>query len=272
VETAALKKRTLGLDELVDKVPEGSIIMEPVPWHIWKRTHDGQTRYIVLLGKPLVIIPDGSSACVQLFDATANKINTWSFQTGWRISLYDASIEYSTDLASDLILLQAAPVINGRNVAKEYFAPSNDRLRFIRMENDKGDLIQNEYVFPNYEIGTVPDANTADQWVRLLESKDKADVLSALVFLRGKHIDEPERRLLPGPHESSYVELFRGLISYPRISALIARLSNSDSEWVMKAALLAARGPHNDPKPRTRTRFRAAFTGTEKNWLQKKRG
>jgi hypothetical protein len=174
------------------------------------------------------MIPGGSSACVQVFDATANKINTWWFKTGWRISLYDASIEYSAALASDLILLHTAPDVNGRNVVKEYYALSNDRLRFIRMENDKGELVQNEYAFSNYEIGFSPDANNADQWITLLESKDKADVLSALVFLGGRHIDD---------------EWFRDLTGNARISALVARLADSDNEWIRQAAVLAARGP-----------------------------
>jgi hypothetical protein len=231
----------LRLEQIVGRVPKGHMT-EPVPWHVWKTIEDGQKRYIVLLGESLMMIPGGSSACVQLFDATANKINSWSFQVGWRADLYDAAIEYSKDFASELLTLQTAPVINGRNITKEYFALNNDRLRFIRMENDKGDLVQNEYVFPNYEIGVVPDAHTIEQWSALLESKDKSDVLSALIFLGGKHIDEPERRLLPGPHESKYVGLFRELIGSARIRELIERLRKSDNEWVRQAAILAAHG------------------------------
>jgi len=179
-----------------------------------------------------VIIPGGSSACLQLFDAAMNSINSWSFQVGWRPSLLDATIEYSNEFARDLIVFHTAPVINGRNITKEYFALGNDRLRFIRLENDKGELARNEYVFPNYEIGIAPDAHTVEQWSALLESKDKADVLSALVFLGGKHIDEHG--------ESNYAALFRELIGSPRIHGVIEHLKNSDSEWVKQAALQAA--------------------------------
>jgi hypothetical protein len=228
----------LKVDQIVGQIPKG-FAQEPVPWYVWK-THAVQTRYIVLLGESLGSIPGGSSACLQLFDAATNRINSWSFQVGWRANLLDASIEYSNELASDLIVFRTAPVVNGRNITKEYFALGNDRLRFIRLENDKGDLARNEYVFPNYEIGIAPDAHTVEQWSALLESKDKADVLSALVFLGGKHIDEPERRSLPGPHESNYAALFRELIGSPRIRELVEYLSNSDSEWIRQAALLAA--------------------------------
>jgi hypothetical protein len=236
------KNEHLRLDKIVGKVPKGHM-SEPAPWHVWRTNRNGYARYVVLLGEREGIIPGGSSACLQLFDATARRISSWSFQTGWRIDLDRGSIEFSNDLASDLIVLHMARLINGRNVAREYFAISNDRLQFVRMENDKGEAAQNEYVYPNLEIGVVPDASTMDQWAKMLESKDKADVLSALVFLGGRHITEPQRRFVSEPQESKYAELFRQLVGNPRIRELIERLSNSDSEWVRQAALLAARGP-----------------------------
>jgi hypothetical protein len=236
------KKDLSRLDQIVGKVPKG-YLMEPAPWHIWKINRNGQTRYVVLLAEGLVSIPGGSSACVQLFDANGTRINSWSFQTGWRIGPENVSIEFSKDLASDLIVLHMVRAINGRDIAKEYFAISNDRLRFVRMESRNGDIFQNEYVFPNFEIGIVPDATTGGQWVSLLESSDQADVLSALLFLGGRHITEPQRHFDSEPQESKYAGLFQQLLSNPRIRELIGRLSNSDDAWVRQAALLAARGP-----------------------------
>jgi hypothetical protein len=191
------------------------------------------------------MIPGGSSACLQLFDNRTRRIDSWSFQTGWRIDLVDASIEYSSDLESDLVILHTAHVINGRPVAREYFAIGGDRLRLVRVEDEKGELFQNEYIYPNFEIGVVPDAKTVDQWVTLLASKDRADVLSALTFLGGRHIAEPDRNLLPEPQESKYAGLFRQLVGNPRIREIIAQLETSENEWVKHAAVLAARGPRD---------------------------
>jgi hypothetical protein len=182
---------------------------------------------------------------VELFDNSAKRINSWSFQTGWRNMLEGTSFEYSKDLASDLIVLHTSPVINGRNIAKQYFAIGNDRLQFVRMENDKGELIQNEYVFPNYEIGVVPDAKTVDQWASLLESNDTADVLSALVFLGGRHLTEAQRNFPSEPQGSKYAELFQYLIGSTPIRERIERLTNSANGWVRQAAMLAARGPRD---------------------------
>jgi hypothetical protein len=230
------------LNGVVGRVPKG-VMMEPEPWRVWKTSRNGLSRYIVLLGEPEMIVPGGSSACVLLFDGASKRIRSWCFQTGWRISLDNASFEFSTDLASDVIVLHMFRFINGRNVAKEYFAVGDDRLRFVRMENDKGEAVQNEYVFPNFEIGIVPAGNTAEEWASLLDSADKADVLSALVFLGGRHITEPQRHFAPEPAESKYAGLFQQLVGSPHIREMVARLSHSDSEWVRQAALLAVREP-----------------------------
>ncbi len=230
----------LGL--IVGKVPKG-VMTEPSPWHIWKTNRNGVIRYVFLLGEEEITVPGGSSACVLLLDSGLHHINNWCFQTGWRITLDSASFDFSNDLGSDIIVLHMTRFINGRNVAKEYFALSGDRLRFVRMENDKGEAVQNEYVLPNYEIGIVPTGETEQEWIDMLRSADKPDVLSALVFLGGRHITEAQRRLAPEPAESKYASLFQKLISDARIRELIAGLSDSENEWIRQAARLAARDP-----------------------------
>lgn len=120
-----------------------------------------------------------------------------------------ASLEFSTDLASDLMVLHVVRLIDGRNVAKEYFFVGSDRLRFVRMENDEGEAVQNEYVFPNYETGIVPAGDTEEEWASVLDSADKADVLSALVFLGGRHITEPQRLSRPSQRRASMQNCFR---------------------------------------------------------------
>lgn len=105
------------LDRAIGKVPKGEIF-EPTPWHIWKTNRNAVARYVVLLGEPESIVPGGSSACVLLFDGASKRINTWCFQTGWRITLDSASFEFSTDLGSDVIVLHMVRYINGRNVRR----------------------------------------------------------------------------------------------------------------------------------------------------------
>jgi len=230
------------LDLIVGKVPKG-VMMQPSAWRVWKTNRNGLIRFVILLGEPEMTVPGGSSACVLLLDGGLHRINSWCFQTGWRITLDSASFDFSNDLGSDIIALHMTRFINGRNVAKEYFALSGDLLRFVRMENDKGEAVQNEYVFPNFEIGIVPTGETEEEWIDMLRSADKAKVLSALVFLGGRHITEAQRRFVPEPAESKYASLFQKLISDARIRELIAGLSDSENEWIRQAVQLASRGP-----------------------------
>lgn len=237
------KREQVRLAELIGKIPDQQ--HSPEPWHVWRIKSNGQARYVILLGEQEVSVPGGSSACVELFDVTGNKINSWSFQTGWRGRLDSASIEFSNGLASDLIVLNMVRLINGRDIAKEYFAIRNDQLKFVRMENAQGEAVQNEYLYSNLEIGVVPRASGLGQWTGLLESTDRADVLSALMFLGGRHFVEPPRSLLNGPDKGMYADVFQELAGSPRIQELIERLSHSQNEWIRQAALLAARGPHD---------------------------
>jgi hypothetical protein len=111
------------------------------------------------------------------------------------------------------------------------------------MENDKGEAVQNEYLFPNFEIGIVPTGEMEEEWIDMLRSADKARVLSALVFLGGRHLTEAQRRFAPEPAESKYASLFQKLISDARIRELIGGLSDSENEWIRQAVRFASRGP-----------------------------
>src|ERR1022692_4089462 len=77
----------------------------------------------------------------------------------------------------------------------------------------------------------------------MLESGDKAVVLSALTFLGGRHLTEPSRHFAPEPQESKYADVFQRLMENPRIRELIGDLTKSVNAWVRQAAVLAAREP-----------------------------
>jgi hypothetical protein len=195
--------------------------------------------------KKEMMVPGGSSARVELFDANAKEMKSWSFPTGWRVTFDSASIEYSNDLGSNLIVFHMIRFINGRDIAKEYFAIDNDQLKFVRMEDAKGDAVQNDYLFPNVEIGVVPGVTSPSQWAGLLESTHQADVLSALMFFGGKHLPDTQRTGIGGPENGMYGEVFQELLGSPRIRELIESLSHSENEWIRQAALLAARAPRD---------------------------
>jgi hypothetical protein len=233
-----LLKEPAGLERLNKMLgydPAGGF--KPAPWHVWRTSRDGQTRYVVLLGASLFQIPGESSARVQLFDGAGKPVNAWSFRVGYRIKLADASFEFSADLGSDLIVISTLPVINGMDIVKEYYGIGHDRLLLVRLENSKGEAAQNEYVNTGWEIGVAPDAKNADEFAAMLESNDATEILSALVFLGGRHLAQA------GYSGDPDGRLFQELMDSPRIHALIDRLSNSSNAWIAQAAKLAARPP-----------------------------
>lgn len=227
------------LDRLVGQVPKG-FVSEPGPWRVWKTDRNGTPRYIVFLAEDLSIIPGGSSACVvMLYAATLQRRrDTWCFQTGWRIYPNDVTFEFSSDLGSDVIVLHIARYVNGPDISKEYFVLDQDRFRLIRLEDINGKAFPNNYLFPNYQIGPIPTSSAEPQdWLDMLQSKSKADVLSALVFLGGNHIaDHPAF----APNRSKYADLFDLLYGNPKIRECIAQLTHSPDPWIREAALLAS--------------------------------
>jgi hypothetical protein len=207
-------------------------IFGPTPWDVWKTNRNGRTRYIVLLVQSEMSIPGDSSACILLFDAGATKIGNWCFPTGHRITPASASIEFSNEAGSDLIVITMQRLINGRDVAREYFGLNDDRPRLVRLENDNGEAARNDYVSSSSEIGPVPDAITVEEWASMLESEDKTVLLSALTVLG-------EWR----------AERFHEVLGSARIRELIKDLAESENSWVWQAAEIIAGGPR-ERRPR----------------------
>jgi len=171
--------------------------------------------------------PGGPSVCIQLFNASLKRVASWSFLAGWRAAIDQASLLSSSPLAQDLVVLRVVG-FSVPHIVNEYFAISDKRLRLVRMENEKGELVAKDY-WSNPEIAVMPEAKTASDWLRLLASKDPADVLSALVFLSGVHSR-------PGTGAQR-------LLANPRIRQSILHLTKSRNEWVRQASIFAASDP-----------------------------
>ena len=62
------------------------------------------------------------------------------------------------------LVITTAPVINGRDVAKQYCSIEDDMLFFVRMEDSKGDLLRNIYRFQNHTLGCDVSDQSKEQW------------------------------------------------------------------------------------------------------------
>ena len=245
---ATLKRALAGLEVLtsphadfehVFDEPSLESLFEVHPWHSWKFVLGGRPRVIRFDGARLFMIPGTSRGAVHLFDESGTELANWKFSTGWRINLVGASFEPMPELMAHVLIVQTQRSINGRNVAKQFFAFSGDRLRFIRMEDEAGQILQNNYYAPNHTLGVEPEVKQLEEWMELLKSPSNIDVLAALTFIGGRHMDPPDAS--PGwQHEDvEQAKLALLLQNDPGIQELVGRLQRHENVWIREAADVA---------------------------------
>lgn len=235
VEPKAAPQAGSGADysELLD-------LFGPSPSYVWTTTNPTPKRFIVFEEDQLTFTPGASGAYLHLFDQTGKKLRYWELSVGWRMSLDKASFSYSKELEAYLMTIHTSPDNWGVDVARQYFTLSEDSLLCVRLEDSKGKLVSNDYEHPHSTHGLMPTAKTRDQWIRLLQSRNKRDVLAALMFIGGQHLDPPRKEpdhLLEEIEQATLAEAIRG---DKDIAKLIRQHQQSDSQWIKEAASLAA--------------------------------
>jgi len=166
---------------------------------VWTfKTPKSETRYAVFYAPTHYEVPGSSSASIFLLSPAGNEIGRWSFPIGWRSRMNSASTSFDESLKAQIVTVETAPLINGRDVAKQYFALVDDKFYFIRMEDSKGLLIRNNYLYPNHTLGGIAPAKDMAAWMSLLESSQLALRLAALTYLSGMHMnpDKPQTEIL----------------------------------------------------------------------------
>lgn len=214
----------------------------PVPWHVWK-FNEPEARYVVFSGQHIFMIPGTSSASILLVSASGAEIGSWSFSTGWRIDIQSACISFDDKLQAQVITVSTAPVINGRDVAKQYFALVDDKLYFIRMEDSKGKLIRNHYLSPNHTLGGDLPTRDVAAWSALLESRKLPLRLAALTYLSGTHMNPDRPRTDVSSERVEDAKLARAFRAVDSTKKCITDYRKSDNAWLKEAAELAATPP-----------------------------
>ncbi|NJK90694.1 MAG: hypothetical protein HC904_01985 [Blastochloris sp.] len=226
--------------KFLTKATDGSFLDPlPVPWHVWK-LDTPETRYVVFSGQTIVIIPGYSSASILLVSESGEEIGSWKFLTGWRINIQSASTSYDHKLEAQIITVSTARAINGRDVAKQYFALVDDKLYFIRMEDSHGKLIRNHYLYSNHTLGGDLPVSDLTAWSAMLESRKLPLRLAALTYLSGEHIN-PDKPGADMPSERvEGARLARAFRAADSTKRHITDYRKSDNAWLKEAADLAA--------------------------------
>jgi hypothetical protein len=206
----------------------------------------GQTRYALIEESPLLTIPGNSGLSVHVFTQDGSLLRSSVFQTGWRIVVTNIRVIYLAQINRMALEVRSAPVINGRDVAKQFYALINDDVLLIRLEDKAGHLIRNAYGAPNHTFGLTITGRSANDWQTALESADPAETLATLTWLSGTHLD-PKEPLPVAPqgwpevsHEDiSEARLASAVRTREGVQRNLKALLLSQNLWVRQAAKLA---------------------------------
>jgi hypothetical protein len=205
----------------------------------------GQTRYTLIEESPLLMIPGNSGLSVHVFAQDGSLIRSSAFQTGWRITVTDIRVVYLPQIRRLALEVKSAPAINGRDVAKQFYALVNDEVLLIRLEDKAGRLIRNAYGAPNHTFGFTITGRSAKEWKDALESGDFAEVLATLSWLSGTHLDPNEAvpevsGMPPVAHEEiAEARLAADVRGREDVRRQVKALLRSQNLWVRHAAKLA---------------------------------
>lgn len=209
-------------------------------WYVWKLQCEGTTRFVLFQGEPITSIPGTSQAHVHLFDAFGQVVGQTSFSTGWRIDILDAAIESNPLAGETVIVVKTTPVINGADIATQYYAIQHDNVVLIRMEDHQGVAIANHYGAPNHTIGPEAVRRTESEWMRGLSSLRVTEVLRTLAWIGGSHAEPMQN---PGNvYREDFDSSTLHVIVCQRADvrrAVLELASSSSNPWVVEAAKLA---------------------------------
>jgi len=197
------------------------------------------SRYILVEGSSLITIPGSARVRVNIFDTDGNLLADDQFSTGWRIAFKEARLVKDSVIGTPIIEVSTRPVINGRDVARQYYGFLDDHVTLIRLEDSEGKAVRNMYTPDNFIIGPFPPDKAVDEWEKALMSDDAVELLQMLMWFGGTHgdVDLPPSNWPIG--ESPYADLRNRLRGRESVKERLRKLRESENRWVREATELA---------------------------------
>lgn len=201
----------------------------------------GQIIYALVEESPLLTIPGECGIRVHIFSLEGKLLSSSAFTSGWRITLTKMKFKFMSEIGREVLEVSSEPVINGRDVAKQYYALIGGKVLLIRLEDSGGQLIRNIYGTPNHTIGYTLNGRSAKEWEKALESNDTAEILATLTWLGGINWNPQNPSPEYAPEEMSEARLADDVRSREGVKIELRRLMQSENMWVKSAANLAAK-------------------------------
>jgi len=213
------------------------------PYYLWEILNSNTpSKYVMVGGKELEIVPGSSRAFISVFDESDGRVNTSAFSSGWRINIKDMEFIKVSTIGVPLVVVSSCPLVNGRDIALQYYALCNNQAVLVRLERSDGIIMPNVYIPINQMIGPPVPKKSVDEWEASLNSNDKVEILIALMWISGIHRDRPTLHTgdAGSHHErNEYLEQIRYMFSRVSVRETLIFLGRDDHPWIRQAARLA---------------------------------
>ncbi|MBL8180312.1 MAG: hypothetical protein JNL64_01740 [Blastocatellia bacterium] len=197
-----------------------------------------QVFYALIGEKQLFTIPGNSELFVNLFNEHGSHVKSIKFNSGWRISLRGQRIEFQKEIERESITVSSEPEMNGSDIVTQYYALIGTDLRLIRLEDSNGQLVRNNYEFPNHEIGPTTANRPKEDWERSLGSNDSAELLASLMWINGLHRDLSESAYFESrakQETADQVKLVESIRKGKALSDLSQKYLGKNMKWLNDA-------------------------------------
>lgn len=217
------------------------------PWYVWDIASTEDHGLFVLVEMPTILTTPGQAvARINFFDEGGKRLAAPLVLLGWRTHPRDARLIRDSSLGYPLIEISSDGRINGR----QYFVLKGTDVFLVRLETAEGEIVRNRYDFPNYTIGRVLPSRTSDAWKEVLASTDRAEVLQALVWLGGVHVDAKDATVAEtfqvAVESDEDAKLVSAVRARPDVHKIIEGLTKSENRWIREAAVLALKPATDD--------------------------
>jgi len=191
---------------------------------------NGEAFYILVEEQPLVIIPSESRVRVCLFDTAGRLLSRTDFSAGWRTILTTMSIENNHFFNRETLVVYGEYVFGGSPSKQHYVLVGNSLI--LAYSEINGKFERNNYQNANMTVGPLLSQRTVDDWESALNSRDNAEVTSALIWI-GSHW---KGEAAPYDKDKPEAEKVSTLLARESVKKRLNDLANSEVPWVQITA------------------------------------
>lgn len=222
------------------------------PWWV-ARFSTGKAAWMVLEAYFGTDVPDTSAVRVHVFERNWKRLVKQAFPTGYRFFLEEAKISHSAPLKTDLLVTtvkssgpfiiidggEKRPAFEQGRYQRQYYAMLGDQFALVRLEDDEGRLVRNNYRWSAPPKGPPVPRRTVQQWTRSLHSTNPVEQLATLVWLTGAHLSSKEPRYKNVNQESREdSRVFEEVKASAETARALSQLQKSTNRWVREYAQL----------------------------------